>query len=105
MDCNQNGLPAWMEYVADLDPNDPNSRLPPIQATMQEDGRVLLKIDPTSTACRYSVEMSEDLSGDDWTAILTNVLGTGEAWIQEWTPPTSSVWFFRGKVVRTEISE
>ena len=102
MDRNQNGLPAWEEYVADLDPNDPGSRLPPIKATVQEDGRVLLKIDPTSAACQYSVEVSGDLSGDDWTSISTGVLGTGAAWTHEWTPDAGTVWFFRGKVSRTE---
>ena len=102
MDRNQNGLPAWMEYVADIDPNDSSSRLPPIKATVQEDGQVLLKIEPTSAECQYSVEVSDDLSGDDWKPLTSGLCGTGAALTHEWTPDTGTIWFFRGKVSRTE---
>lgn len=96
-DHNGNGLPAWMEYLADLNPADPNSKLPAINLR-REDEALIFEIRPTSTARVYSIMGAAELQEPVVWTTITDSTGTGDAWIRQLDPDQNSNRFYRSKI-------
>lgn len=76
IDHSGNRLPAWKEYILDLDPLDPTAEMPKIVIQPQHES-YLLTIDKTSSNRLYAIERAETLGYGNWST-LTQMAGTGE---------------------------
>lgn len=74
-DADGDGVPNWMEFKAGTNPNDAASRLR-LQTGRQTDRTVVLRW-PTAANKRYVIEVSDDLSGTNWTPVASDVAGDG----------------------------
>ena len=92
-DPDTDGYPTWQEYIADTDPNDPQShpRLTHIDLLTDPATRPIL-LWPASTARTYTIEYTDDLLTGTWTPQHLN-LGASQ-----WTdtnPPPHTNRFYR----------
>ena len=95
-DPDEDGYPTWQEYVADTDPNDPDSFFPPL-AVADADAAWELRIDPPSTGRFYFVDVAILLEAAAWSN-AASAPGTGSAWSFEIPPAASPARFFRSRV-------
>ena len=73
-DPNTNGLPVWQEYIAGLNPRDPNSKFSVgiINAPPAAPAQIIFSTVPDRT---YRLESAFSL--DTWTVLRDNIAGTG----------------------------
>ncbi len=95
-DHSGNELPAWKEYIADLDPTDPASALPRLEVE-QEDEHWVFEVDPSSTGRMYAVQGATNLFDGSWIT-LTNAPGTGASWIHAWSNMPPSIRYIRSRI-------
>ena len=88
-DPDTDGYPTWQEYIADTDPNDPQShpRLTHIDLLTDPDTRPIL-LWPASTARTYTIEYTDDLLTGTWTTQHLN-LGASQ-WTDTNPPPLTN---------------
>lgn len=98
-DHNDNEVPAWMEYVADIDPTNPASVWPSLRLIATNDAEYVA-INPTSTGRWYHIDVSTSLYSVSWSA-YTNAAGTGGLWMQP-GPTEDAVLFMRGRITLPE---
>lgn len=95
-DADGDGIPNWAEFRAGTDPNDAGSafalRVPGLVA-----GGPRLRW-PTAPGKTYVLETAPFIGSTNWTAIATNVPGSGRD-IEFQTPPPSGPQFFRVRLL------
>jgi hypothetical protein len=95
-DADGDGIPNWAEFRAGTDPNDASSalalRVPGLLA-----GGARLRW-PTAPGKTYVLESAPFIGSTNWTAIATNVPGSGRD-IEFQTPPPGGPQFFRVRLV------
>lgn len=95
-DSDDDGYFTWQEYIADTIPTNAESFFPPLGATGFVTNLQIV-IDPTSTGRQYHVDVGTPITNPGWTD-LTNAAGTGSAWSPEIIPPSTGMYFYRGRV-------
>lgn len=95
-DAEPDGFPTWQEYIADTDPTNSESVIPPLYATDSTNG-LPLDIHPTSTGRHYYIDATSLLDDPAWTNLI-HAPGTGGAWLPEIQAPTSGIHFYRGRI-------
>ncbi|MBU6400116.1 MAG: chitobiase/beta-hexosaminidase C-terminal domain-containing protein [Verrucomicrobia bacterium] len=76
-DPDGDGMPNWAEYLAGTNPTNALSRLQLAPLVVQTNGAVVLRW--LSAPYRaYAVETAPSPTGANWSAVATNVLGTGD---------------------------
>ena len=95
-DADGDGIPNWAEFRAGTDPNDAGSalalRVPGLLA-----GGARLRW-PTAPGKTYIIETAPFIGSTNWTAIATNVPGSGRD-VEFQTPPPNGPQFFRVRLL------
>jgi endonuclease/exonuclease/phosphatase family metal-dependent hydrolase len=100
---NSNADSDWMtdieEYIADTDPNNPNSLFPDVIISGGSQGELQVIIENTSTARIYGVVGSTNLAIDpvQWIFVTPEMIGTGSS-VYWSVPHDCPVMFYRTKV-------
>jgi len=90
-DHNFNGLLAWQEYAADLDPTEPTSRLPELRMLAGPGGMIGVTIEPTSPERYYELISTADLAHPDWQEVTgSGGPGVGTGWRFDFAPEESA---------------
>lgn len=95
-DADGDGIPNWAEFRAGTDPNDAGSGLQLRTPGLVSGGPRLRW--PTATGKTYVLEVAPSIASTNWTAIATNVVGTGRD-IEFQTPPAAGLQFYRVRLV------
>ncbi len=95
-DAEPDGFPTWQEYIADTDPTNSESVIPPLYAT-DSTNSLPFGIHPTSTGRHYYIDAAILLDDPAWTNLI-HAPGTGGAWLPEIQAPTTGIHFYRGRI-------
>jgi hypothetical protein len=97
-DADGDGVPNWAEYKSGTNPNDAASKLQMLARRSLVERAVSVRW-PSAIGKHYVVEVSDRLSGGEWTPVATDVVGDGL--IQEFkdTDPAAGLRFYRVRVV------